>query len=42
MERAFGEFIADVEARSFPGIEHTIDMPDDEWMILMSEIGQNK
>lgn len=38
MERAFGDFIADVEERNFPGDEHTVDMPDDEWMILMSEI----
>ena len=38
MERAFGEFITDVEAGRFPGPEHTVDMPDDEWMILMSEI----
>lgn len=39
MERAFGEFIIDVEGGRFPGIEHTVDMPDDEWMILMAEIG---
>jgi 3-methyl-2-oxobutanoate hydroxymethyltransferase len=39
MERAFGEFITDVEGGSFPGFEHTVEMPDDEWMILRSEIG---
>jgi 3-methyl-2-oxobutanoate hydroxymethyltransferase len=39
MERSFGEFIADVEEGEFPGVEHTVNMPDDEWMILMSEIG---
>jgi 3-methyl-2-oxobutanoate hydroxymethyltransferase len=38
MERAFGDFLADVESKNFPGDEHTVDMPDDEWMILMSEI----
>jgi 3-methyl-2-oxobutanoate hydroxymethyltransferase len=38
MERAFGEFLTDVETSRFPGPEHTIDMPDDQWMILMAEI----
>jgi 3-methyl-2-oxobutanoate hydroxymethyltransferase len=42
MERAFGEYIADIEDGSFPGFEHTVDMPDDEWMILISKIGTNK
>lgn len=39
MERAFNEFITDIDARSFPSPEQTVDMPDDEWMILMAEIG---
>jgi 3-methyl-2-oxobutanoate hydroxymethyltransferase len=42
MECAFGEFITDVEDGNFPGFEHTVEMPDDEWMILMSEIGNKK
>jgi len=41
MERAFSDFIADVKERKFPGDEHTIEMPDEEWMILISEIKQN-
>jgi 3-methyl-2-oxobutanoate hydroxymethyltransferase len=40
MEYAFSEFISDVDAGSFPAAEHTVDMPDDEWMILMAEIGR--
>ena len=39
MERAFNEFILDIDAGSFPAAEHTVDMPDEEWMILMAEIG---
>jgi 3-methyl-2-oxobutanoate hydroxymethyltransferase len=39
MELAFNEFISDIDAGSFPAAEHTMDMPDEEWMILMAEIG---
>jgi 3-methyl-2-oxobutanoate hydroxymethyltransferase len=39
MEHAFNEFISDIDAGSFPAAEHTVDMPDDEWMILIAEIG---
>jgi 3-methyl-2-oxobutanoate hydroxymethyltransferase len=39
MDRAFNEFISDIDAGSFPTSDHTVDMPDDEWMILMAEIG---
>jgi 3-methyl-2-oxobutanoate hydroxymethyltransferase len=39
MERAFGDFVTDISAGSFPASEHTVEMPDDEWVILMSEIG---
>ena len=31
MQRAFSEFIEDVETRRFPAGEHAIDMPDEEW-----------
>ena len=34
MQRAFGEYIADVTARRFPTQEHTTEMPDDEWQYL--------
>ncbi len=39
MELAFIEFISDIDAGSFPAAEHTMDMPDEEWMILIAEIG---
>jgi 3-methyl-2-oxobutanoate hydroxymethyltransferase len=39
MESAFGEFITEVETGSFPSAEHTVEMPDNEWEILMSELG---
>jgi 3-methyl-2-oxobutanoate hydroxymethyltransferase len=39
MELAFNEFISDIDAGSFPAAEHTMDMPDEEWMILIAEIG---
>jgi 3-methyl-2-oxobutanoate hydroxymethyltransferase len=38
MQRAFGEYIADVTARRFPAQEHTVDMPDEEWEMLLREI----
>ncbi len=37
MQRAFGEYIADVSERRFPAQEHTRDMPDEEWMLLAKE-----
>jgi 3-methyl-2-oxobutanoate hydroxymethyltransferase len=37
MRRAFGEFIDDVQARSFPGLEHSIDMAEEEWQALLRD-----
>src|SRR5574342_1236026 len=34
MQRAFGEYIADVAAGSFPGPEHSVEMPEEEWAAL--------
>jgi len=31
MQRAFGEYIADVTEHRFPAKEHSVEMPDDEW-----------
>jgi ketopantoate hydroxymethyltransferase len=31
MKRAFGEYLAEVQARQFPGLEHSVDMADEEW-----------
>ncbi len=39
MQHAFTDFIADVENRSFPGPEHSVEMDEAEWKQLMKEIG---
>jgi 3-methyl-2-oxobutanoate hydroxymethyltransferase len=36
MERAFQAYISDVQSRSFPAAEHTVDMKDEEWEKLLS------
>jgi 3-methyl-2-oxobutanoate hydroxymethyltransferase len=41
MQRAFGEYIADVTERSFPAEEHTIEMPEEEWEIFQAEINRD-
>ena len=38
MARAFGEYIADVQNRSFPAAEHSVEMPDDEWDALLDDL----
>jgi len=38
MERAFGEYAADVQNRAFPAAEHTVDMPDAEWANLQASL----
>ncbi len=35
---AFGDFKAEVESGTFPGPEHSADMPDDEWQSLLNEL----
>ncbi len=32
MQRAFGAYIADVQERKFPAQEHTVEMPEEEWV----------
>jgi 3-methyl-2-oxobutanoate hydroxymethyltransferase len=38
MVKAFGTFRSEVEARAFPGDEHSVDMPDDEWDGLLRSL----
>jgi 3-methyl-2-oxobutanoate hydroxymethyltransferase len=38
MQRAFTEYIADVQAKTFPGAEHTVEMKDDEWAELLKSL----
>jgi len=36
MGRAFSDYATDVQNRAFPAIEHTVDMPDEEWAALQA------
>lgn len=38
MARAFSTYKAEVEARTFPAPEHTIEMPDEEWQNFLGGI----
>ncbi|MFZ1041944.1 MAG: 3-methyl-2-oxobutanoate hydroxymethyltransferase [Anaerolineales bacterium] len=38
MQRAFSEYLADVQSRSFPATEHSVEMDDKEWQALQKEI----
>jgi len=38
MQRAFSEYIDDVQTKTFPAAEHTIDMAEDEWQALLKDI----
>ncbi|MEW6240459.1 MAG: 3-methyl-2-oxobutanoate hydroxymethyltransferase [Chloroflexota bacterium] len=40
MQRAFGEYIAEVQARQFPAVEHTVEMADEEWVALIAEVNR--
>jgi 3-methyl-2-oxobutanoate hydroxymethyltransferase len=39
MARAFAAYRADVEARTFPALEHSVEMPDEEWEALLGQVG---
>lgn len=38
MQRAFADYIEDVETKRFPAPEHTVEMADEEWEALLKEI----
>ncbi|MBK9923828.1 MAG: 3-methyl-2-oxobutanoate hydroxymethyltransferase [Anaerolineales bacterium] len=38
MQKAFADYIEDVETKRFPGPEHSIEMANEEWEELMKEI----
>ncbi len=40
MEEAVTGYISEVESGIFPSTEHSIDMPDEEWELLIDEIGK--
>jgi len=38
MQKAFADYIEDVETKRFPAPEHTVEMKDEEWEALLKEI----
>jgi ketopantoate hydroxymethyltransferase len=38
MQKAFADYIEDVESKRFPAPEHSIEMKDEEWEELAKEI----
>ena len=38
MQKAFADYIEDVETKRFPAQEHTVEMDDKEWDVLLKEI----
>ncbi len=41
MQNAFTEYISDVQGRSFPADEHTVEMDDSEWQAFQKTIDKN-
>ena len=39
MRRAFTEYIGDVQSRAFPAPEHSVEMDEEEWQWLHTELG---
>ena len=42
MQRAFGEYIEDVLAKRYPAQEHTVEMPEEAWQLLIEQIKSNE
>jgi 3-methyl-2-oxobutanoate hydroxymethyltransferase len=38
MQRAFSAYIADVQSRAFPALEHSVEMDDKEWQALQKAL----
>lgn len=38
MQKAFADYIDDVETKRFPAVEHTVEMSDEEWVEFQKEI----
>lgn len=38
MQKAFTDYIEDVETKRFPAAEHTVEMADEEWEVLLKEV----
>jgi 3-methyl-2-oxobutanoate hydroxymethyltransferase len=42
MDQAFEAFKTDVESRDFPASEHTVEMPEDEWLVFLGNTGESR
>jgi ketopantoate hydroxymethyltransferase len=40
MQKAFADYIEDVETKHFPSQEHIVEMDDKEWELLLKDIGE--
>jgi ketopantoate hydroxymethyltransferase len=40
MQHAFTEYINDVQSRSFPAVEHSVEMDDIEWRAFQENINK--
>lgn len=38
MNKAFTDYIDDVESKRFPAVEHTVEMTDEEWEVFQKEV----
>jgi 3-methyl-2-oxobutanoate hydroxymethyltransferase len=38
MQNAFSAYIAEVQGRTFPALEHTVEMPEEEWESLVNSL----
>jgi ketopantoate hydroxymethyltransferase len=38
MQRAFSDYIDDVQTKAFPTAEHSVNMAEDEWQALLRDI----
>ena len=39
MQKAFADYVEDVETKRFPAQEHIVEMDDREWELLLKEVG---
>jgi 3-methyl-2-oxobutanoate hydroxymethyltransferase len=38
MQRAFAQYLEDVQSQQFPAVEHSVEMPDDEWQEFLKVV----
>lgn len=40
MQKAFADYIEDVETKRFPTLEHSVEMDDKEWSLLLEDLSE--